>query len=130
MIKWFNPPVELIQPKEMGDQIQSIPELVEQLKQLPNMMEKLSPIPDMADKLNPIPELIQVLEPISKVCYVLTHPILIWDFTIGISYWAAAIIGTIGILFCVVGYKKGVSISGVCVLIYALLKSLNAVIAI
>lgn len=125
-MRWFNPPpIEIpIQTPEIGEDLKSIPELIEQLKSLPEILGKYDPT-SLADKLNPIPELIKILEPISKVCYILTHPVIIWDFIMGVSFWIVVIIGTSSIILYAVGYKKGMRLTGISFVAYTLLKGLD-----
>lgn len=74
-------------------------------------------------------ELIETLGPISKFCYIITHPRIIFDWIISVSYWLAVLISIAALIYYVgCGSKKALRVLNFTIITYILLKSLAAVI--
>jgi len=106
--------------------------MTELIDKLSNIKESLETMPDkfsdIRDKLNPIPELIEVLKPISKVLHIITHPIIIWNGLISISYWLAIGVATTSLIFYVAtDSKKCIRITTGIMVAYTLLKAIDGV---
>lgn len=70
-----------------------------------------------------------VLKTIGDIIYVITHPIVIWNWFIGISYWIATIICSFCILYyAVTGSHKFTRIMWITIITYILLKGVDAAI--
>lgn len=84
----------------------------------------------MFNKLSEMMEgLKETLEPISKFFYIVTHPRVIFDWIIGISYWLAVLI-CIASLIYYIGTKsrKSLQILNITIITYILLKAISAVV--
>lgn len=69
------------------------------------------------------------LEPISKFFYIITHPRVIFDWFVGISYWLAVIISITSLLFFIATKsKKSKQILNGSILAFILLKAIASVI--
>lgn len=76
-----------------------------------------------------INDLIETLKPISRFFYLLTHPKIIFEYIIGVSYWLAVLI-CIASLIYYVGTKsrKSLQILNITIITYILLKAISAVV--
>jgi len=69
------------------------------------------------------------LEPISKFFYTISHPKIIFDYIVGISYWLAVLISITSLLFFITTEsKKSKQILQGTILAYILLKAIDSVI--
>lgn len=71
----------------------------------------------------------ELLEPISKFFYVITHPIIIFNWFVRISYWLAVWISLISLLFFIsTKSKKSKQILQGTILAYVLIKAIESVV--
>lgn len=69
------------------------------------------------------------LEPISNFFYTISHPKIIFDYIVGISYWLAVLISITSLLFFITTEsKKSKQILQGTILAYILLKAIDSVI--
>lgn len=87
----------------------------------------------MIDTLNKIKTLLEQLikistdffKAISKILFYLTHPKELWTLFYNFSFIIAIVIGGLSIIFWFAGWKKGIRIASVCVLIAFILRIFN-----
>lgn len=69
------------------------------------------------------------LEPISKFFYIITHPIIIFNWFVAVSYWLAVLTSITSLLFFITTKsKKSKQIFQGTILAYILLKAIDSVI--
>ena len=80
----------------------------------------------MAEDLSVISE---VMKALGRVTYTITHPIIIWNWLMGVSYWLAVIICVMCILiYGIAKIRKASQIMWVTIIIYLVLKGVDMVI--
>lgn len=71
----------------------------------------------------------ETLQPISKFFYIVTHPRVILDWFIGVSYWLAVLISLIALIFYIsTKSDKSKQIFNGTIVAYILLKAIASVI--
>lgn len=70
------------------------------------------------------------LKPISKFFYIITNPVIIFNWIVGISYWLAVLISTTALLFFITTKsKKSKQVFHGAILAYILLKAIASVVS-
>jgi hypothetical protein len=60
-----------------------------------------------------------------KIGYYISHPILIANVVAGASYWVCLIIAMGGVLYYIIGHKKGLKYTSGSILTYTLIQGVN-----
>lgn len=73
--------------------------------------------------------IVEAIEAIKKVLYVITHPIIIWNWFISVAYWIAVLL----CVFCIIYYAatgshKPARVMWVTIVTFILLKGVDMII--
>ncbi|HYF75467.1 MAG TPA: hypothetical protein VD757_02665 [Candidatus Nitrosocosmicus sp.] len=71
----------------------------------------------------------EALQAIGNVIYVITHPIIIWNWFMGIAYWIAVLICCVSIIYYATSRShKASQVIWLTIIIYCVLKGVDMVI--
>lgn len=69
----------------------------------------------------------KVFNNIKNFNYTISHPIVIWHWFVGFSYWICLFAIIAGVMMYILGYKKGSRVIATSLVLYTIIQAINCI---